>query len=283
MSKKNKPKISVVIPVYKPEEEVLKKIKEMLKKQTIEAEVIENWDMPEAQSTNTGIRKAKREIIVTLSQDCLPSDEKWLEKLTQPLIEDKNVVAVVSDLILPEWYWKKYPFLIRLLTIPDKRVRKPDMDVRGCAFRRKDLEKAGLFNEDPKVIAIEMDLYLNLRKMGKIVRSNTKIYHLHKYPNFRKIVTTLYDYSKSNGKVVKMYGTDNGAFWQRVIRALPFFGFASILYRYPIETHLKWLPLYLITAGAVNHVVNVFGFWEGFFFDKESKRNTEVLEEQKKD
>ena len=36
-----KPTVSIVIPVYKPEEDVLKKIKEMLKKQTIEAEVID--------------------------------------------------------------------------------------------------------------------------------------------------------------------------------------------------------------------------------------------------
>jgi GT2 family glycosyltransferase len=210
----------------------------------------------------------------------MPSDKRWLEQLIKPLIEDRNVVAVVSDLYLPEWYWKKYPFLVKILTISDRRIRKPDMDSRACAYRKKDLEKAGLFNEDPKVIGIEIDLHNNLKKMGKLVRSNIRVYHLHKYPSFRKIVSTLYDYSKSNGKVIRTKTTNSISFWYRIMRALPIFGFMSILYRYPIETHLRWFPLYIILAAPVNHIVNIFGFWDGFFFERESKRNTEVLKEQ---
>ena len=86
------PKISIVIYLYKPEKEIYELVKEMLKKQTIKAEIIESWNMPEAQSINTGIRRAKGEIIVVLAQDCVPENEFWLEKLVKPL-ENKNVSA----------------------------------------------------------------------------------------------------------------------------------------------------------------------------------------------
>ena len=66
--------------------------------------------MPEARSMNTGIKKSKGDIIVTLSQDCVHEDKFWLEKLIKPL-ENKEVVATVSDLHIIEGYWKKRDFL----------------------------------------------------------------------------------------------------------------------------------------------------------------------------
>ncbi len=281
-----KPKVSVVIPVYKPDPEIFKKIKDMLKKQTVKAEVIENWNMPEAKSMNVGIRKAKGEIIVTLCADCVPENESWLEKLIKPL-ERKNVVATISDLYLPEEYWRKYPFLIKIFTLPDRKIRKPEMDARGCAYRKEDIKKAGLFNEDPKVIAIEAELAQNLEKIGKIVRSDVKVHHLHHFKSFKKVIQTFYVYSKANGMTLKKDGTKNGGFWHRhfwhrVIRAIPFLGFVSMLYRFPIKEYLHLLPIYMILAAPINHIVNVFGFWSGFLFkQKESSRNLEVLNKTK--
>ena len=101
-----KPRVSVVIPVYKPNPEIFKRVKEMLIKQTIKPEILEIWNNPEAVSMNKGIKKAKGEIVITLAQDCLPHGKDWLEKLISPL-EDKNIVVSVSDLNLPEDFWRK--------------------------------------------------------------------------------------------------------------------------------------------------------------------------------
>jgi len=268
-----KPKVSIVIPVYKPEKEVFDKLKEMLKKQTIKAEVIENWNMPEAKSMNTGIKKAKGEIIITLAQDCIPEDEFWLEKLIKPL-EDENVVATVSNLRLPEKYWKTYSFFIRMFTLPDRRIRKPMMDARACAYRKEDIEKAGLFDEDPKVIGIEVDLSENLKKIGKIVHPNINVIHMHKYINFKKIIDTIYNYSKGNGKAVKDYGLKLNDFWQRFIRAIPFLGIVSIVYRFPFEKYGHLFPLYMFFIVPINHIINIFGFWKGLLSKpKEESRN----------
>src|SRR3989344_1168927 len=104
-----KTKVSVVIPVYKPEKEVFDELKEMLRNQTVSVEIVEKWNNPEAVSMNLGIKEAKGELIVILAQDCVPADKYFIENLIKPL-ENSNVVAGVSDLLLKESYWKKRPF-----------------------------------------------------------------------------------------------------------------------------------------------------------------------------
>ncbi|HJZ18947.1 MAG TPA: glycosyltransferase [Candidatus Nanoarchaeia archaeon] len=268
------PKISVIIPVYKPEEEIFEKVKEMLKRQTVEAEIVENWNMPEAKSINTGIKKSQGKIIVTLAQDCMPSDEKWLEKLVKPL-EDKKIVASVSDLYLPKWYWEKYPFFTKILCLDERVIRRPVMDARACAFRRKDLEKVGFFNEDPKVIGIDSDLYLKLAKIGKIKHPNCVVYHLHPLTNQKKNKLS-YNYGEGNGKLVRRYKNKIHGVWRRVLRAIPIIGLLPIFFVFPYKRYFYYFPAYALFS-IITHLLWVYGFWHGFFLDKESERNTEAL------
>ncbi len=271
-------KISVVIPVYKPEKKILDMIKENLGKQSVKPfEIIENWNMPEAKSMNTGIKKAKGNIIVTLDQDCLPEDEFWLEKLVKPL-EEKRVVAVVSDLYLPTWYWNTYPFFTRILTLNERVIKYPTMDARGCAYRKRDLIKAGLFNEDPKVIAVESNLYHNLKKMGEIVRSGGMIYHLH-YLNNKKKMRLDYNYAFSNGRVIRKEMFKDKIFFRRILRGIPLLGMFSMFYRFPFKEYYYLFPIYFFLV-FIQHAIWVYGFWHGFFFDKESTRNTQSVNEK---
>ncbi|MEK6760757.1 MAG: glycosyltransferase family 2 protein [Nanoarchaeota archaeon] len=270
MSKSNHKKVSVVMPIYKPDMEILEKIRQSLKKQTIESELVENWNMPEAKSTNMGIKRANGEIVVTLSADCLPPDEKWLETLIKPL-EDKTVVVSVSDMYTPEWYWKKYSFLTRMLTFKELKIARPLMDARACAFRKKDLVAVGLFNEDPKVVGIDSDMYLKIIKFGKIVHTGVFIEHLH-WLTVKKRLKMFYDYSQSNGKLVRRYGLGINLMWQRILRATPVLGIFSVFYTFPRKKYLYYFPLF-IPAAILEHIIWVYGFWHGFFFDKESTRN----------
>ncbi len=268
-------KVSVVIPVYKPEKKVFHKLKEMLKKQTIPVEIIEKWNAPEAVSMNLGIKEAKTDIVIILAQDCIPENEYWVEKMIKPL-ENSKTIAVVSDLLLPYYYWKKRPFLSRMFTFNDLKLRKPIMNLSSCAYRKKDLEKIGYINE--KVSAIDTDFGIKIIKLGKIERGNVTIYHLHPHYNYKKTLKTFYNYSKFNGIAIKENGTRVWGFLERIIRATPFFGFCSIYFRYPLKKYYYFLPLHFIFGGVVEHVISVIGFWHGFIFSKETgERNKEVL------
>ncbi len=264
-----KPKISIIIPVYEPELDIFNKLKENLRKQTIPFEIIEKWNNPEAVSMNLGIKEARGDIIVILSQDCVPKTKYWLEKLVSPL-ESKEVVATISDLLLPEWHWKKYDFLLRLLIINERNILYPDLDIRACAFRKKDLIDVGMINEENRV-GMDTKLYMKLRDKGKIIRANEIVFHLHNQKNFRSALKKLYDYSKGNGKMVRMYTTRLYLYdlSLRIMRAFPFFGFMSILYRFPLKKYFYLLPFYIIMIAPAIHIANVFGFWRGFFSKKE--------------
>ena len=208
-----KQKVSVVIPVYKPEKKVFEKLKEMLKKQTIPVEIIEKWNNPEAVSMNLGIKGAKTDIIIILAQDCIPENEYWVEKMIAPL-KDENVVAVVSDLLLPYEEWKKRPFLSRMFTFNDLRLRKPTMNLSSCAYRKKDLEKVGLINE--KVSAIDADFGIKIMNLGKIERGNVVVHHLHHHYNYKKTLKTFYNYSKFNGISIMENGVRIWGFPERI-------------------------------------------------------------------
>lgn len=272
-----KNKVSVVIPVYKPEKEVFNRLKKVLKNQTIPVEIIEKWNNPEAVSMNLGIKEAKGDIIVILAQDCIPKNKNYVENLIKPL-EDKNVSAVVSDLLLEEKYWKKRPFFIKMFSIHDLKLKKPRMNLSSCAYRKKDLEKIGLINE--KVSAIDLDFVFKIKKIGKIERGNVIVYHLHNHKNYHKMLETFYSYSKFNGISIRNKETRNWGFFKKIIRATPFLGFASIYYRYPLKKYFYLVPLHFITAGIIEHIINVFGFWQGFIIGKdEGSRNKKVLNE----
>jgi len=267
--KKNKTKknlISIVIPVYKPEMKVFNKVKKSLKNQTIKnIEIVENWNMPEAESMNAGIKKSKGDIIVILAQDCVPENKFWLEKLIAPL-KDSEVVASGSKLYLTKEYWKTYPFFTRMFTINDLNTRGPFLDIRATAFRRKDLFSIGLIKEKIGRMGLDGDAYTKLKELGRIEHPNVRVFHLHKIEYFGKTIALIYQYSRANGIYVRDHGLKDRAFLKRIIRALPLFGMISAIYRFPFKEHIDLFPLHLLSVPFQN-IINVFGFWAGFFLE----------------
>lgn len=255
-------KVSVVMPIYEPEILVLERARKMLRKQTIPNILIENWNMPEAKSMNKGIKMAKTEIVVTLDQDCVPENKYWLERLIKPL-ENKGVVVSVSDLYIPKWYWKEYPFYTRILSLKDRVTRRPGMDARGCAYRKKDLIKAGMFDEREEVVSIEHRLTENFKKMGKIVHTGCRIGHLHHMDNNKKI-TLDYNYSLSNGQNLRKGNYKGGMFFRKLVTGIPLIGIIPIIGIYPLKRFPFYFPFYLLFS-PIQHSIILYGFWRGFF------------------
>ena len=272
-----KPSVSVVVPVYKPEKEVFDLFRKRLGDQTVEVEVVEKWNNPEAVSMNLGIKEAKGDIVVILAQDCVPAGRDYIEKLINPL-EDPAVAVSVSDLLLDNASWKKRPFFARMFTINDLKLRKPRMNLSSCAYRRKDLIEVGLIDEE--VSAIDLDFVYKIIKKGRIERSNAVVYHLHPHYNYKNVLSTFYSYSRFNGISVREYGVGVWGFLKKLIRATPILGFASVYYRYPLREKYYLLPVHFFTAGIMEHAINVLGFWHGFIGgDDGGSRNKAVLDE----
>ena len=270
----NNPKISIVMAIFEPDMKVLEKVRAMLKKQTImkegwagNVEIIENWNMPEIESMNTGIMKAKGEIIVVLCQDCLPINEMWLETLIKPM-ENPDVFASTSRMYPLKEHWDKYTPLTRAITINDLKIRPGYLDMRATAFRKKDLIDIGLFSEDQTVISVDAVLAQTISKnkaegkAAQIVHPDTGIYHLHRIDNFGAAVKQIYRYSKGNGISIRRYGTKDRAFLKKIIRATPILGMFSSIYRFPYQ-YVYLFPIHLIFVPLINFI-NTVGFLEGY-------------------
>jgi len=122
-----------------------------------------------AGSLNKGIKKARGEIIVTLQGDCIPQNRLWLSKLLEPF-KNESVVATCSRVHNPIEIWNKSDPLTKDLLIQEKGTYTPKLDEKGCAYRKKTLEKVGLFDDKHFRLAGEdFDMFAKMEGEGKIV------------------------------------------------------------------------------------------------------------------
>lgn len=131
---------------------------------------------------NEGIRTAKGDLIVTLHQDVILQKDS-LEKLTLPF-EDDNVVAASHIVMHPLKIWNTYNFWQKCYFARLAGKDFSGIDGKFDCFRKKALERAGLFDElNFKSAGEDGDMLFKLKKIGKIVDTKAKIIHLHKISN----------------------------------------------------------------------------------------------------
>jgi GT2 family glycosyltransferase len=197
--------VSIIIPIYKPDKELLNKVIGSLKKQKIrdKVEVIKVEEgLGLAASLNYGIERAKYPIIVSLHQDFIPSDNEWLANLVRPL-ENKDIVATCSDVYDLELN-KKYT---------------PKLDEKGCAYKKEALIKVGLFDNKTFLNSGEdYDMYAKLKKIGKIVYPGCMVQHNHPGYLRAKGYKRLQN-ANTWGCLFRIYGFSLPGWWKAILKA----------------------------------------------------------------
>lgn len=190
-------KYSIIIPAYKPNKKLLNRLKNYLKVNTNKRDfeiLVVNGKNGLANAYNEGIKKAKGNIIITIHSDCVPFENDALNKLIKPF-EDEGIVLTYAWVKEEDRNDKYYP------EVPDGKLN---------AFRKNALEKVGLFDEKTFFTGGEdVDIWLKLKRIGKILKVNTGVLHTH--PNYRGNKTL--DKRKQNGQIngclFKIYGIKN--------------------------------------------------------------------------
>lgn len=268
---KNNLNVSVVLPLYKPERKILNKVYSSLKSQKFSGKieilpVEKNWGM--AKQMNYGIKKAKYEIIVTLPQDCIPENKLWLEILISPF-KNKEIIAANSKVHLPEEIWSKFDIFAKSLTLREKGSITPLLDEKGTAYRKSILKKVGLFNEtDFRTAGEDFDMYLKIRKEGKIAYPDCKVLHIHP-TSFIKRLKKDYQYSNGFGALVRIYKTSVPRWYSGLIKALPIIGLPIFVLNYPFKKGISLFPIYFLTT-PFSHIYYILGFWKGFLKGKQT-------------
>ena len=266
--------ISVVIPVFKPDKIIFDKIRAKLKEQKylgkIETIIIEKGS---GLSThiNLGIKKSKYVIVVVLHQDCIPTSSKWLKLLVAPF-EDKNVVASVSRVEYPEELWNKLNYIVKGLMVKEKGVITSSLDGKAVAYRKSSLNNIGMYDENSfKTAGEDYDLYIKLKKIGKIAYPDASVYHYHP-TGFAQRIRKVYQYSNGYGALTRIHWTNMILWYVGIIKAVPFFGLITYPLSYPWKKGgLAIFPAYLASS-LIDHLYYIFGFWKGFIDGKQTVR-----------
>jgi GT2 family glycosyltransferase len=261
--------VSIIIPIYNPDETLdiaLKSLKKQEYKGKVEIIKVDKG-LGLAESLNYGIRKAKYDIIISLHQDCVPYSQKWLEKLVEPL-KDKNVVASVSKVELPLDLWKRFGIMTRMMTVKEAGILSPKMDEKGCAYKKESIIKAGFF--DYKIFRTcgeDFDMYFKLKKQGKIAYPPCKILHFHK-TNFKKRLKKELQYAEGYGTLFRIYKSKMPRWFIAILKSIPLFG--SLIFLASINKKvIKYFLLWIFLSFLLNFIY-FYGFWRGFIRKKQT-------------
>jgi len=265
------PDVTIVMPIYKPNEDILKMVEKALAEQKYNGKVtvIKTNKGGFGKTFNYGVENAKTEIVISLHQDCVPVNENWLRDLVAPL-EDKDVVATVSKVELPYEYWRNFDAVGKILSAKEQMVITPALDQKACANKRSALLKVGLFDSDNFATAGEdYDMYLKLKKIGKIVYPDTKVYHYH-WHNISNRFAKEAQLSNSFGALVRKHGTNIDHWYIGILKSIPIIGWPIFLLQCkPLK--IKHLTLVAIPLYLYINFLYCKNFWKGFFSGKQTK------------
>ena len=267
--------VSIIVPVYNPDKEILKELIKRVKSQIYRGRVeflIIDEGKGFSEQMNIGIRKSKQEIIVILQQDCIPSSNGWLKSLVKPF-KDERVIASVSKVELPEKIWDTFNYITQGIMIKERGVITSSLDGKGVAYRRKVIESIGLFDEKRfRTAGEDYDTYIKIKNKGIIAYpKNSKVMHNHPTDFFRRLKKD-YQYANGYGALVRIHRTKLIRWWAAILKATPILGIFTYLTSYPWNKGgLAIFPAYLV-ASLIDHFYYIPGFWKGFIDGKQTVR-----------
>jgi GT2 family glycosyltransferase len=259
------------MPIYHPDRDLLEKIIKKVKSQKFSGkiEIIKvEKGLGLAASMNYGIKKAKSPIVVTLHQDCLPSSNLWLRNLVEPF-KEKEVVCSVSKVHLPFDFWNKFDSVAKILSSKEQKIITPAMDEKGCAYKKTVLLKLRLFDDkNYRTAGEDLDMYLKLKKSGKIAYPNAEVLHFHKHTWKNRINKEL-QLANSQGALTAIHKEMKGRY-AGFFKALPILGYPLFIFsinpqKLGISLSILALPLYLLV-----NLIYSYGFWKGFLMKKQT-------------
>ena len=262
--------VSIVIPLHNPDKNIVKQIRSAIALQKFSGrkEILFESGGGLSENINSGIKKARYPVIITIHQDSIPVGRDWLARLTAPL-RNKAYVASVSDVELPKKLWDNFDSVAKILSVKELKVITPLLDEKGCAYKKKALVAAGLFDYRKfRSAGEDFAIYIELSKIGKIAYPHTKIihYHIHTWRNrFSKEMQL----ANGFGALVRIYGRKMPSWHAGFLKATPFIGwplfFKGIRFR-KLGRLMFLSPFILLIA----HVLYVMGFWKGFLMGKQT-------------
>lgn len=135
-------------------------------------------------SYNSGVRQARTKYIVCMHSDSILPTTNELNKLTAPIRDDSTVIATFSYILVPYEIWQRYPFWEKCLSATSAGKEKAGLNGKFDCIEKRVFEQIGGFDDvnyghNIFIGGEDGDLHVRLIKVGRVVRSNARVIHLH--------------------------------------------------------------------------------------------------------
>lgn len=134
-----------------------------------------------ARSFNRGIRAARTAYVVLMHSDCRLATKNEIRILIDPMLKDPSVIATYGVIENPMYIWLEYTFWEKCLLVRDAGRVVPGLVGKIDCYYRRTLLKIGAYDEKgyDNYGGEDADIYMRLKKIGKIVPTRAKSLHLH--------------------------------------------------------------------------------------------------------
>ncbi len=220
-----------------------------------------------AESMNIGLKQAKHDKIVVIQQDCIPSSKQWLKNLVTPL-EKRDIVATTSRVIYPRELWDSMNVFTKSIMLNERGIITPRLDEKACGYKKEIFRKIGFFNENEfRTAGEDYDLYLKLKKIGKIAYPDASVYHYHPM-NLKNRIAKIKQYSNGFGVLFRKNGIYLPRWYSGLVKSIPVLGIVGFILAFPYKKGISLFPIYLLLTPLLN-LNYMIGFWKGFLGRKQ--------------
>lgn len=137
-------------------------------------------------SYNLGVKLAVSKYVVFIHSDSILLSKNQLTMLVAPIQTDSSIVATYSHVIVPLPIWQKYPFWEKCLLSTSVGKETAGLNGKFDCINKSIFESIGGFDEvqyghDVFIGGEDGDLHVRLKKVGRVVCSQSHVIHLHTF------------------------------------------------------------------------------------------------------
>ena len=218
-------------------------------------------------SFNFGVESSKSSLAILMHSDCTLPTAGELSKLTRPFIENNNVIATYSTIVLPESVWQTYDFWEKCYF-----ARQVGRGVAGlttkfdCIRKKKYLDLGGIDVKNFGFGGFDADLHESLAKIGFVAKSEAVVIHLHYLGttySLDKLLAKQRVDARTYGRAIRMRGISlmqNGLF----------------LLIKPSLAILPFIP-YLHAVGSILLIIYSFLYTKKMFITKSTLQDPRII------
>jgi GT2 family glycosyltransferase len=210
-----------------------------------------------SEQRNLGIKKSKGSIIVFIDSDCIPEDQ-WLNNLTGPILEGKEIITSGAVLSLPKGYM-----------IADRQAG-PYMKygfTANMALNKNVFKEVGLFDESFERCE-DTDISIRIINDGYKIRYVKDAIVYHDSGNFRNNINRNYYNGVGMAKIYKRYKSELCP--TKIVKNLrTIYSIVYVLYIillpitiiFPYYPLLIFLPSIIFWRNPLKELLNIIQAW----------------------